>query len=672
MKIEIDFIKKYIKNDIKIDNLITNLTNIGFESFLEENNIINISIPTNRNNCSIENILNELSKFYEIEDINNNDIIKISIKNKIKLEIKEKLFCPFYSFIYIENINNEIETPKEIISLLNINDIKLNNFIVDILNYSTLITGQPLHAYDKKTILNKIILKKTNIKKKFKTINEITINIKKNNHIICNSKNEILSIPGIIGSKDSKINKNTKNLILESAYFNEELIEKNEKILNTKTNASNIFKNGINHKNIIKSLIYTVKLIEKYQNIKCSNIIIKKNVKYLPKCKKITLKKSYISNFTNLEIKELDLNKIFKNIDVKIKKNNNSWQFKIPSYRKDLIIKENIIGEIIKFYGYDKIKEVPLKKYTDFIKKNYYDEKIKEKEIINFLISLGFQEIITYTFVDKNIEKYIISEEKIIEIKNPMSENNNVLRSNLLQGLIKTLKLNINKNNEKIKLFELGNVYYLKNKKIKTEIFLSLIFIENNLYDKDYNKYENEEFFKIKNLIENIYKRIKNIKNINFNNENLASYLDKNISTNILINKKKVGEFGLLNKNFTDKFSLDNNIYFANLIIKNLSRNNFLKFEILSKYPKIKRDISLIIDKNIIFSKIEESIKKLKISNLKEINFVSIYKIENKKSLSIRLTFQSFKKTLKDKEINLKINLIINHIKKEFNADFKI
>lgn len=666
MKIHAEFIKKWFKNEINIEILIKKLTDIGFESFLDQG-IVNISIPTNRHDCkNLYGIINELSKFYDLKNNKNENIYK-TFKNEVKIYIKEKTFCPFYSIVHIKNINNQIEIPNEIKNHLNLNNIKSSNFIIDILNYSTLITGQPLHAYDKDKIGQKIIINKTNKNISIKSINENNILIKKNSFIINDDKNNIISIPGVIGSAYAKIDKNTKNIIIESAYFKDNLIKQAEKKLKITTLASDFFKNTINEKNIIDSLNYAVNLIKFFQSCEISEIIKKKYIKYLPKKRHITVKKNYLSKFTKLDANNINLESIFKNSNINFKENKYSWKFEIPQNRKDLTIKENIISEIIKFYGYNKIIEIPTRNYNTLISKTYYKTKSNENKIINYLTSNGFYEIITYSFVEKNVEKLIAPENNLIDLINPISENNNVLRNNLLQGLIKTFKLNSNKYNEEIKLFEIGNIYNKYKKKIITEKHIALILAEPDDIHENLN---NSTFYILKNIIENIYKKLYNIPYLTFNNTN-SQYLDKNISAEISIKKKKIGEIGLLDKKLIDIFSLKQYMYFATLKL-NLKNSRNIYSKELSKYPKIKRDISIITDKNIKFFNIKEYIKTLNIKNLKDITFINTYDIDKRKSISIRLTYQSKIKTLTDKTINSKTFFIIDSIKNQFNADFKI
>ncbi|HIH2763542.1 MAG TPA: phenylalanine--tRNA ligase subunit beta-related protein [Candidatus Azoamicus sp.] len=332
-----------------------------------------------------------------------------------------------------------------------------------------------------------------------------------------------------------------------------------------------------------------------------------------------------------------------------------------------------IISEIIKFYGYDKIKSLPITNDITNIDKSYYIKKNNEDKTVNFLLSHGFNEIITYTFVDKHIEKLITEEKNIINIKNPMSETNNVLRTSLLQGILKVFKLNVNKNNERIKLFEIGNIYEKKQEKINTKKQLICICEENDIINENKSYGCDINFFIIKKLVENIVTKIYKKKDIMFEKTH-KNYLNENISANILIKDKKIGEIGLLENNFLEKMSIKNNVFFFQIDLNFKNKTN-IKIKAISKFPKIKRDISIILNKDQSYLNLKIYMKSLKIDDLKNITFMNIFEVtKNTNSINIRLTFQNHNRTLTDNEINSRTFFIIEMLKKKYisNHDNKI
>lgn len=666
MKIDIKTLKYWTGKHTLINDIIIKLTNIGFESFLEKN-IINISIPYNRANCSnIFSIINEINFFYNLSFnrkkkhlIKNNKNYTHIDENYINID---KNFCKTYIGLIINDFNNKIKTPIYIKNLLKENNIKINNFLVDITNYILLTTGQPSHIYDLDKIHGKIkldILKKNTY---FTTINNIKIKLKKNCPIFCDDKN-ILCLPGIIGSNISKIDSTSKNILIEFAIFDKEQINELVNIYKINTLSSNIFKHGVNTKNIHFSVNFLISILNKYNKSNKIFFFKKKICKLF--FKKIILYKKKLINILGFNIIDNLIEKILIKKRFKFKKFNNLWKIYVPYHRYDITITENIISEILRYYD---CKNIPLRPLKDII-----NIKINNKNtcniIINYLHNIGFNEVINYTFVNKQFEDIYFKEKKIT-IKNPISENMNVMRVSMLQNLLKNVTFNLNRYNKNIKFFELGNVW--NNNNINASLNLSCICSDNFFYKELYNS--NNTFYILKNISNNILNKILKYKNIIYK-KNQINYLDSNISNTILINKKKIGTIGLINQTVLNYFNIKEKLYFLeinlNKIINNLDKK-IISYKTISKYPKIERDVSFILLNTINYQDLTNVISQNKIKFLKEYKLINIYNLDNnKKSITIKFIFQSFKKTLTDIEINNIIYNIYSITKNKFNLIVK-
>ncbi len=666
MKININFLNKWSGITFDVKELTKKLTSVGFETFVE-NNVLHITIPYNRQDCgNVFGIIDEISKFFEIKD-KRQISINYDFKNPIKIKIINKKFCPLFYGVTVKNINNNIETPSYIKKTLNDNNINLSNFIINITNYTALITGQPLHVYDLNKINETIIVNSTKTKQKFTSLKKKIIKLDKNIDII-SDKNNIIAIPGIIGSYETKISTKTTSIFLESAIFNSKKIDYISRKYNVKTFASKNFINGVNFNLTEFALKYTILLLRKIQKIHCSNIIKIISKRNLPKEEKINLHKKKLYKIFGYKIKENHIENILKKIKLNFLKFEKHWKVFIPYYRKDLLMEENIISEIIKIYDFNNISYIPIK--TNQVSNISSDKtQLKKKQINNLLIENGFTEIITYSFIDYEIEKKFSLKNDFFFLKNPMVNNLSIMRSNLFQGLMKTLRLNFNRGYNDIKLYEFGKVF-IKKKNINTELNLSGVCTEDKIY-KQKQGYVDTNFFIIKNLIEKICQSVYGKYHISYNSGETL-YLDKKINSDIFVNKKKIGIIGLVDKKILKTFSIKKNIYFFNIKIENI-KNQTLYLKKISKYPKIKRDTSFILDNNILYNSVILFINSLNIENLRQTDLLSVFFFEKckKKSFTLRFTFQSFKETLLDEKINLKILFIQEKIKIKFKAEIK-
>lgn len=664
MKINIDVLKYWTKNTIDIDMVLDKLTLIGFETYKENNNL-NVNIPYNRQNSSnLFSILYELNKLYSFND--KQLFLKKNLYiNDFVIKIYDKTFCPIYNTIIINNIDNNAFVPTFITCMLQDNGISLTNSIIDILNYVTLIFGQPLHAYDLKKISKRIDITKTTKAEQVFLLNEFRINIDKDIFVTRDS-NRIIAIPGIMGSFDSKIDKKTTDIFLESAFFKPKYISELSKKLNLKTCASDLFKTFINPNLTKKSLIYAANLFVDFYNASCSNISEKYYKNYLLKDKKIRLYKKSISDIIGCSLSINVISTLLSKLKFKFEDFKTYWRIIIPAYRSDIILEENIIAEIVKLYGFNKIKE---KQITTITHINSVDQKnFLLKKITTMLIEKGFFEVINYSFLDSSIEKLLHKKDNFVYLKNPLSKNLDILRSNLIHGLLKTVSINLNKNKYEINIFEKGNIFYYENENLITLDSLACICTENVIFTNHKN-YDHFTFFFLKGLIEEIFYIINLQDKLSFKKEHVE-YLNTDVSTSIFINNKKVGCLGLINETSLKLFSIKKDFYFFSLNLTDQKISDSKIFKQFSKYPFIKRDLSIVCEYNITYKSIIEYINELKIEHLVNIELLNVFlfKQNKTKSITLRFLFQSFYETLLDNTINNVLEKIQVFLIKKFNV----
>ncbi len=627
--------KKYIlKKNIKYFNKI---------------NLLEINIPYNKLYCNnIYSICKEISilikKNIYIKKKKNKKLHKLNIIIKNKNLNKNIINYKYIIINNIKNINKKIKI--KYLDKLNLLDIKINNNIKDIINYILIQSGQKIIYLD----LNKII--------KYNKINNKIINIKENFLINKNIKKYYIT-------------KKTKNLILIAPLYEYKYIIKNNN--SNKKNNKYISNNFNNIQNIF--LQKTSEIIKKIYkgNINKINIIYN-NKKIKKKNKIILIKYKYIKKKLGFYIKKKKILNIIKLINCKIiKKKKKYFYIKIPKWKKNIIIIEDVISEILKIYGYNKI---PIKSFkTNIIinKKKNISEKINN--IKNIIVNIGYKEIINFQFINKYKEYLFFKKYKNIKIYNPLSKNMKLLRTSLIPNMIDNLYFNIKKQQESIKFFELGTCFKLKNNnKIKEYKKLSLIIYGYKNKNKWYTDNNYFDFYDIKGDLIYIFKKKKKAKYLSIKKSN-NQILDKYQNANIFFKKKKIGYIGMLNKKIQYKYSLKHPIYLFEINIKNILFKKNINIKKIPKYQNNNRDITLIIDKKISIDKLIKSCLLINKKLIKKINIIKIYnnnlKDSKKKNITLRLNIQDNKKTLKTKKINNIINICKKKLKKKFNALIK-
>lgn len=640
-----------------------------YKYYKMDDNVFKVHVTPNRSDClSILGIARDIAAINKI----NLSIPKISkIKTKIFDTIPIKTNCNL-KFIYLTRIIKNIDIKKSlsfcIIEKLRRSGIKNNNTITDIAKYILLEFGQPINFFDLDCVDD-----------------YLNIRMAKNNEIFCLSnkkiklntdtlvvadKNKILSIAGVEGS-NTHISHNTVNIIIESAFFHPKSIIEQIHKYKLFNDVSYRYERGIDYE-------IQYKAIERATNLVLKNYggspgpITYNNFNYIKKLsKKIFLRKKKLDNIIGYKISDNPVD-ILKNFGFKISiRNKIGWMIKIPSWRFDINIEEDLIEEIIRIYGYNNIK---FKSYLTLNKNNNtHLHKVK-----TILANKGYQEIITYSFVDPKVQLLFHPKEKTLNIINPISKEMSVMRLSMLSGLTSIALYNQNRNKNKICLFESGICFIPDEKEqfgVRQELILSAL-LSGNRYDDHWDLSKKfVDFFDIKGDLEFILDVGNKIKEIEFRIENSTSMLHPGQSATIYLNNIKVGIIGAIHPIIEKKLCFKSKVFIFEIYWNKIfnKNNDFIKIKNISKYPINYRDISFFVYKNISVQLIINECKKFfKDNNLDlcDVNIFDIYQnidFKKYKSISLRFTMQHINKTFKELEISDILTKCINKISNIFN-----
>ncbi|WP_375322864.1 phenylalanine--tRNA ligase beta subunit-related protein [Candidatus Karelsulcia muelleri] len=669
MKIYYNCLKQYISTEVEIEKICNILTDIGInvENFfsLKKDYLIELNIPPNRGDIisyyGIARDLNIALKFRgfksKMRKLPSVFLFKkdFDIKN-INFFIKNYKKCIRYTYTTICNIN-VFDSPKWLKNYFYYRGYNSINNILDIEHFIMSELGQPIKIFDLDQIIN-FSIKREKFKKKIKIDKKNFLSEK--DLILLNNKNTI-ALAGLLMNKDFIVNNNTKNILIESAYYSSEYIYKTAKKYHIKNDSSIRFERGIDTNFSIYALKRAALLIKKISGGKITSDVIdlspkkKNNIEIYLRYKII----KYIIGY-NINIKKIK--KILFLLEIYILfENINGLKIKIPFYRKDITREIDVIEEILRIYGYNNF----IKKKI-YINKNYIiNNNLKIENIIsNQLNSHGFYETLNISLNKKKYRKYYSNNRyNKINILNSYNKKLSILRFSLLFGLLENISYNLNRNKNQIKLFEWGKKYLFLKKNIIENNTLGLIFYDEK---KKYDKYN--LFFKFKGIIEQIIRRCGIIiYNQNFYENN---FLENGLS--FFYKKKIFCVVGYVKKQILIEFEISKKILYADInwdIINIIINNNNYHKKIYKKkdnFNRDRRDISLLIDKNISFEEIKNLSFSLEKENLKKIVLLDEYKSTNlpfgKKSYTISFYFK--KKTYN-------IENIIHNLKKEFKKKIK-
>ncbi len=587
--------------------------------------------------------------------------IKIESEKNIDVKIESKNFCFRYTGIIIKNVKIK-ESPLKIKRALERLGVQSINNIVDITNYIMFDIGQPLHAFDLDKIGGEgttIFVRQAMGGEKIKTLDQKERILSQDNYLIA-TKDKPIAIAGVMGGYDSRVDENTKNILIESATFNPKLIRKSSKGINLRTDASLRYEKRVDPNKTKRALIEAIKMIQNDNAGEiASDIVDVITIKDITKRDTLSFSFDRVEKVIGIKIEKKVVRDILErlNFEVKISKDN-IISVKIPTERDDIKEDVDLIEDIGRIYGYDKI---PLKNPVYEIIPRKEDILYKTKQSIKTIISAcGGYEIKTYSFINEDLlKKAMLDNISKIKIINPNSEDYTTLRSSLIPSILKTVSTN-QKNADSFILYEIANVY----KESKGE---ELPREEYELVITAYNK-KSETFFSVKNIIEVIKEYLPLKGEISYQDFLKMPYL-KNKSAKIYFNEDYFGDIGNIHPEIRENFNINGNITISRIPVNNIIKylELFPKIKPISKYPEIKIDLNITIDNSVSSKSIIESIYD---ENLRSKNIVDVYKgkplEENQTGLTIRLVFENFEGTFKTEDIHSKINKIKESINKKY------
>lgn len=608
------------------------------------------------------------------------------IEKDIAVKIEAEDLCPRYAGRVIKDIKIK-ESPLWLKWKLRLLGARPINNIVDITNFVMMETGQPLHAFDLDLVKGKtIIVRKSRPGETICTLDDVERQLPSNSLVIADTEGAI-ALAGIMGGKYSEIDQNTKNVFLESAYFNSVNNRRSTAKFGIRTEASNRFEKGIDKEVQIYALDRAADLISKIAMGKISSGKIDTNEKLYQPCK-INLRIKRVNRILG-QLLDKDESKtknkiinILDKLEFKVVEDKGEYIEVIPpSFRGDVEREIDIIEEIARIYGYDKIK--PTLFNTTIVQegKNFRFRVIDQ--VRETLIGCGLNEVITYSFVSPDIFDRIRIPERhklrnTIKIKDPMTRDHSLMRTSLISSLLEVIKWNTNRQAELVKIFEVGRIYLPypdKPNSLPNEKLIIAGAINKTGRGDIWEKSFSLDIFDVKGIIETVFQGLK-VKNWEVVPGNHPAFHPLR-NGKIIIKGEEVGIFGEIHPEVINNYRIPGKVNLFEIDFENLlpSVSSDIKFCVLPKYPSVQRDLALIVKEEILSADIIKTIKSIDEKLIKKVILFDIFKGkkigDGYKSLAYSVVFQAEDRTLIDQEVENIFKKIREKLIAKFNAKIR-
>jgi phenylalanyl-tRNA synthetase beta chain len=673
MKLSLKWLKDYVLFDLPTEKLANRLTLAGLEvekiEQLQNDIVFELEITPNRPDC-----LNIIGLAREVSAIVGKSLkyppVKVSpkIKQKCPITIEDKDGCLRYVGSIVENIV-VAPSPKWISERISALGLRTINNVVDITNFCLMEMGQPLHAFDlDKLIGEKIIVRRARSGEKITTIDGVERTLDSSILIIADDKRPV-AIAGVMGGKDAEVTSNTKNILLESAYFDPVTVRRAARKLGLSSDSSYRFERGVDFDGVRNTSDRAISLISdlaKGRLVASSDIIIKSKTK---EQKTILVDMSHINSYLGANLSVARCGAILGKLGFDVKQNKKgSFKIKTPSHRGDVHISEDVIEEVARITGYDELPmSLPKITVSQMAENKNYKCLNKIRELC---LASGLDEAVCYAMVDqKSLNKSNLNDLVGTHIQNPISQEQEMMRPSALPSLLNVLLKNLNQGEKNLKIFEIGKVY----KQGKEYYGLSILMTGKALRDWRTTQKLETDFYDLKGIVENVLKNL-GIEDFKCYPQQ-KTYFDESINADLVIQNKCLGEIGRICDDVLMNWDIKiKDVYFGFIDLESLLGLARLqkKFQTISGYPAITRDVSLAVKEDVSYQQLEQLVLRMGGELLGRMTFNEQYLGEKipagYRGLVFTLSYQSAERTLREEEVNTLHEKTVQTIIEQFGA----
>ena len=619
-------------------------------------------------------LLNTIGMAYEIGAIYDRKVtlpeIEIhpegeSIESEYQLDVKTDN-CSIYLGKRVENVEIK-ESPQFIKERLMACGIRPINNVVDISNYVMLEYGQPLHFFDADRLGNHVVIRMAEENEKLITLDGQERELKSSDIVIANEK-EAVALAGTMGGLSTEVEIDTKNIFIEAAIFDPVHIRYTSKSI-LRSEASSRYEKGIDPNRTELAILRACELLEKYANgTTRTGMLVHDEANKQDKKVEITLEK--INQVLGMSLTDSDVEDILRRLGFTVTKQGTNYHVTVPTRRLDVNIKEDLIEEIGRIYGYDHVvgtlPVVPMKRGS-------YSKKAKMiKEVRRRLEGLGLYQVITYSLVgEQECNRFVNHTYESVKVLAPLSEDKKIMRKSLIPSLLNVLEYNLSHNNKDIQIFETGSIYYKEEDYVEETMISGLLF-GNYMGNTWQNNTMKVDFYLVKGIMENLLDYFGLNGRYRIVADETKKDMHPKMTASILVDNEEVGYFGKVHPEISKK-----DVYVFEMSLDRLMTKKVrtIKYKEISKYPSVHKDLAFIMPKTMESEQVMAILRKVGGRLLTEIDVFDVYEGENvgenEKSIAYALTFQNPTKTLNDEEVTDIFNQMIREVESKLHIQLR-
>ncbi|MFZ4077434.1 MAG: phenylalanine--tRNA ligase subunit beta, partial [Legionellaceae bacterium] len=627
-----------------------------------DDKILEIDLTPNRGDCfSMRGVAREVAAltrlpFHDLDV----PVVAATQPDVRAVELQAGDACPLMATREIHHLDAHAQTPLWMKERLRRAGIRALFPVVDVLNYVMLELGVPMHAYDTRFVQGPLQVRRGKSGEEFTLLNEQNISIGEKVLVVADDQGP-LALAGIMGGSRAAVRMDTTNIILESAFFNPIAMAGVARVYGLSTDASMRFERGVDPALQVMALERATALILSLAGGNAGPVRLLQSEAFSLKHTMIDFDPKRVEALAGLHIPTRDMIALLESIGLVVHEKGLIWQVMVPSYRFDLALDVDLVEEIIRLHGYDQLKAEPI--VGEFRAGRVNLDVIRTDLVLKHFMSRGYHETISYSFVDPVVQRALFPLDEVIALVNPISSELSEMRLSIWPGLIATLMHNLHRQQSTVKCFELGVVFEVHQGVVQEKKVISGLLAGESGALKWNESTRTYDFYDMKGDVESLFARMGYLSSVRFEPE-VHPALHPGQSARIYRNDEPIGWLGTLHPRLADSFDVGFDVMLFECALGDTQVSDPLRYQPISKYPSIRRDLSLLLDSSVSVGRLEQVIRQVvSAERLKSFDVFDVYSGEGiptgKKSIAIALTLQDEHRTLVDAEVNAIIDAVL-------------
>lgn len=641
-----------------------------------DDNTIEISFTPNRSDClSIIGIARDVAVLNQLP-LNMPEIAPVAatITDSLPILIEVPEVCPRYLGRVVKGINVKAPTPLWMREKLRRCGIRSIDAVVDITNHVLLELGQPIHAFDLDRIDDEIVVRMAKPDETLVLLDGNEVKLQSDTLVIAD-RNRALAMGGIFGGEHSGVSGETQNVFLESAFFSPLAIMGRARRYGLHTDASHRYERGVDPELQHEAIARATRLLLDICGGDAGPTVDAISTSHLPVRAAITLRRSKLDRLLGHHIGDAQVGDILRRLGCDVTESEGEWKAVAPSWRFDMEIEEDLIEEVARIYGYNNIPNTPVQ--AGLVMGQHREASLPLKRVKTMLVDKGYQEVITYSFVDPKMQQWLHPDEEALVLPNPISSEMSVMRLSLWSGLLATVIYNQNRQQNRVRIFETGLRFVPDTQAhlgVRQDLMLGGVICGNRTDEHWDMAKETVDFFDLKGDLESVLELTGKLSEIEFRAEANPA-LHPGQSAAIYLRGERIGFMGVVHPELERKLSLNGRTLVFELLWERIAERVVPHAREVSRFPANRRDIAVVVNENVPAVDILNECKKVGTNQVVGVNLFDVYcgkgVAEGYKSLAISLILQDTSRTLEEEEIAATVAKCVEALRERFQASLR-